>query len=465
MGENLSEIIEEYKVLDTNVLLHGGAKVLSAFKPKRKDKVTTLIIPLVVFNELDKFKRDMNTLGKNARAVANAIKEARKKEGGSLLDGVKLSDNYYVKSIRKYDDKLDKEFNGVLEQNKPDTVIFKTALSLHRQGKKVEFVTHDTILSNIADACGITVNEWEDFSVLTDYSSLYKGRRILSVRDGLIDSFYEKKRISLEEFIYCEDEKTIRYVEKNSLFSNEYFLLKSLEASKKTALARYDAVKQKLVPLHPLTEKNIGNLTCKNYEQKFAMDALLTPDISLVHLIGPAGTGKTILALAAACYGVMEKIYKKIFITKPLVASGKKDIGFLPGSKEEKLKSWVAPIYDNLPLLITNEKEIKQFSESYIEAEASTYLRGRSLPEIFFILDECQNATPDEVKTTVTRIGEDSKVVLTGDPSQIDDPYLSDTNNGLCHSNERMKKEDFVATIFMEQCVRSKLSEAAAKLL
>lgn len=427
-------------VIDTNVLLHDPEALLKF--PK-----SNIIIPVIVLEELDKMKRLPNDLGKNSRAVFRFLDSLNYLDKGDLHHGVKLENESTVRIQLEY--KTDNHINLGLLIN--DNRIIMSALLLHDKGEKVVFVSKDLAARIKAEAVGLEVEDYENLKF--SYDAIYKGIRKIEAEKHAIDVFYKDGAISLPEFEKARP--------------NEYYILTSPEHS--SAVGKYDDVKKVLTPL--LKTSGTWGIKPKNVEQRCAMDLLLRDDIKLVTLIGKAGTGKTLLALAAGLRKVFDEgVYTKILISRPIVPLGR-DIGYLPGTKEEKLLSWMQPIYDNLEYLCDSSgseanETLKWVMESKkIEMEAVTYIRGRSLPRMYMIIDEAQNLTPHEVKTIISRAGEGTKVVLTGDPTQIDNPYLNEDSNGLTYTIGKFSDRKIYGQMFMEKTERSELAAIAAEIM
>ena len=453
----------EYKVLDPYIVLHGGKKAVYAFKPTNPNKTNYVVLTPDLWTELMKHQDDVGEFGRNVREFSEEVKLLREQRRTSLEEGIKIDENYHLVSIREYNPGLDREVDPRVGST-PQTRTFKTALTLHRKGKKVELITNNPTLANLANSYGVPVSEWKDLKSVQDPSQIYRGRRDLLMPEDFIDAFYAGGRITLEE-LACDPELEA-IMRDNPFVRNEYFFIQGRTKRDVSALGRCVRTndgQDVLQKLNPLTEDKIGRIECVDYEQRFAMDALLDPAIPLVILTGSAGTGKTLLAMTAAYFGWKHEWFKKALISKPIVDSGRKGIGFLPGSKEEKILPWVAPVFDNLGL-ISSEKDVELFKR-IIEVEASAFLRGRNFPNLFFLLDEGQNCTRGEMKTVVTRMAKGSKLVVTGDTSQIDDPYLDETTNGLSHLIQATRGQELVATVHLKNCKRSPLADMGAKLL
>ena len=450
---------EHYKVADTNLFLLDPA-ALDAFK--KKDKINYLIIPFAVLEELDKFKddRDDDARRRNARKTLEKIKEYKAKYGGSLMQGINVGKNYIIKSMYQYNQIVDEKYGKALSgiSNNNDIKILKIALSLKEEGKNVELVTNDNGLFDIADALGLEVNDWIDKRAVKNAEDIYKGWRDIYLLNEQINLLRSGKKIDLKK------------IGLENVIANEYLNIISKENGTSALRARYDAMEKKINQINDSKKTySIGGL---NMHQRFAIDALTNPSIEIVHLIGVAGTGKTLLALAAGLeQAADEEIYDVVMAARPIVTVGH-DIGFLPGDVQEKLSRWMQPIYDNLDYLVEakNKKDKREhieylFDQGMISIEPLTYIRGRSLPKRFFIIDEAQNLDPDEIKTIITRAGKGTKIVLTGDPTQIDKKALSALTNGLVYSSEKFKGQPNSATIYLTECERSGLAAQAAKLL
>jgi PhoH-like ATPase len=316
-------------------------------------------------------------------------------------------------------------------------------------------VTKDVNMRIRGDALGLTAVDYDTERVTIE--DLYPGHREVGASAGQIDALYA-------------DGGTAVAVD-GGLYANEFVLLKD-ETTGKSALARNDKASGKVVPVKKLRE-GVWGIRPRNKEQHYALDLLLNDDIKLVTLVGKAGTGKTLLALAAGLQKVTEEdIYGKLLVSRPIFPLGR-DIGYLPGDIEEKLNPWMQPIYDNLELLLglnrSDKKEGRSYQElvdlGFVQVEPLTYIRGRSLPNVYMIVDEAQNLTPHEVKTIITRAGEGTKIILTGDPYQIDHPYLDSSNNGLTTVAERFKQEALAGHITLAKGERSPLAELATQVL
>jgi len=438
-------------VLDTNVLLHNAQSIESF-----QDNI--VILPMAVIEELDKFKKSADELGRNARQVIRRLDDLRKK--GSLCEGVELDNGNGTKSagiLKIMTGKGTIDNISELDYDLPDNRILRMAYQLHKQGENVTLISKDINLRLKADALGIQVEDFEKQKV--NFDELFSGNREIEVPGNMIDELYQNKTITI-------DNPDI------ALYPNEFALLKNDSNPKHSALA---IAKQNNV-LNLISTKGdeaIWNIHPRSKEQRMALALLMDPEIQLITLVGQAGSGKTLLALAAGLEQVLKmKTYEKILVSRPIVPLGK-DIGYLPGGKEEKLSHWMQPIFDNLDYLMHTEKKdlsVRKYVDDLmrnhiLELEAITYIRGRSIPRQFVIVDEAQNLTPHEVKTIVSRAGEDTKMVLTGDPYQIDNPYLDASSNGLSYAVERMKSLPIHGHITLRKSERSVLAAAAAEHL
>lgn len=435
--------MEKYFVLDTNVLLHD-AGALFAFGDNR------VVIPIEVLEELDKFKGQTNELGRNAREVVRTLDRFR--QHGSLGQGVPIEGTggmlfVDLKPARLHDIGLDRDV--------PDNRILGVAWRLQKEGRQVIFVSKDINLRIKSDALGITTMDFEKEKVNID--RLYTGWREIRVPGPAIDQFTASGTLALEE----------------PLFPNEFVLLRDEERPKRTVLARRaNDDPKRIEPLRSSGEA-VAGVAPRNMEQRLAFELLLDDSIPLVTLVGKAGTGKTLLALAAGYWKtVKDGEYEKILVSRPIMPLGR-DIGYLPGTKDEKLEQWMKPIFDNLKFILreknhshdTNKKVQELTRQGIVEMEALTYIRGRSIYDQFLIVDEAQNLTPHEVKTIISRAGDETKLVLTGDPYQIDNPYLDSASNGLTYVAEIMKTQPVAGHMLLTKSERSKLAAVAAEVM
>lgn len=426
-------------VIDTNVFLHHPKSLLQF--PR-----SHVIVPIAVLEELDKMKRLPGELGKNARETIRLLDSLKNVGKGNLHKGVLLSNGATIRVQPEI--KFVNKYNFELSIN--DNRIVLAAFLLQEQGEKVVFVSKDFAARIKAEAIGLEAEDYENLKF--SFESFYTGMNKLEIPKHEIDLFYKDGKLSLPE------------LKSNP---NEYFVMTSPEKS--SAVGRYNTFEHSIESL--TKSGNLWGIKPRNVEQKCAVDLLLRDDIKLVTLIGPAGTGKTLLALACAMHKVFDEgIYSRILVSRPIIPLGR-DIGYLPGTKEEKLFTWMQPIYDNLEFLCgatggePNDTLKWVMDSKKIEMEAVTYIRGRSLPKMFIIVDEAQNLTPHEVKTIVSRAGEGTKVVLTGDPTQIDNPYLDKDSNGLTYAVGKFMEHKIFGHIFLEKTERSELAALAAEIL
>ncbi|UVI32174.1 PhoH family protein [Paenibacillus spongiae] len=438
-------------VLDTNVLLHDP-QAIYAFDDNE------VIIPAVVLEEIDSKKRLADEIGRNARTVSRLLDGMR--EEGHLHAGIPLQGGGLLKVELNH-----RSFVRVQEmfgEMSNDNRILAVALNyfLEEQGKEdprpVVIVSKDVLVRIKADVLGIMAEDYLSDRVVRP-SEVYGGYMTVFVHPSVIDEFYTYRFLTI---------KTLQLNTK--LYPNEFVILRDEMGTSKSALLKVSQDGVKLEPLY-LSNEPVWGITARNAQQRMALELLLNDDIPLVTLTGKAGTGKTLLALAAGLSKVEdEHKYKKLLIARPVVPMGK-DIGYLPGEKEEKLRPWMQPIYDNLEYLFDTKKsgDIDKILMGLgsIQVEALTYIRGRSIPGQFIIIDEAQNLSRHEVKTIVSRVGEGSKIVLMGDPEQIDHPYLDAVSNGLTHIVERFKQESISGHMTLEKGERSKLAQLAADLL
>lgn len=429
-------------VIDTNVLLYDP----SAIKQFNQNDV---VIPLIVLEELDGLKKHSNELGNNARNVIRYIDGL--KGSGDLKIGIAIPEGPKVRISLHAQNTKSTHFPLPLDRN--SNKILLMAYMLKEKGEHVVFVSKDFVSRVKAEAMDIEAEDYENLKV--SFEKMYKGMKEIEVSKQEIDLFF--KEGSLPDVA-------------QPFYSNEYCHMQAGPQS--SALCRYSSKKKRLEPLLH-APKAIWGITPLNMEQRCAMDLLLRNDIQLVTMVGPAGTGKTLLALACGMHMAFDdNKYNRILVSRPIVPLGK-DIGYLPGTKEEKLYHWMQPIYDNLEYLceITSGEgngasSLEFIMESKkIEMEAVTYIRGRSLPKMYMIIDEAQNLTPHEVKTVISRAGHGTKVILTGDPTQIDNPYLDKDSNGLTYTVSKFRNQSIFGHISLDKTERSELAKIAADLM
>jgi PhoH-like ATPase len=438
-------------VLDTNVLLHDPLS-LFAFDDNE------VIIPSVVLEEIDSKKRLADEIGRNARNISRELDGMRAL--GELHNGVTLPNGGLLKVEMNH-----RRFVRVQElfgEMTNDNRILAVALNYHMEeqekgsGRPVIIVSKDVLVRVKADVLGITAQDYLSDRIAS-VSDQYTGHSTLHVHPAVIDEFYSTRSLGVNQL-------GIRV----KLNPNEFVILRDELGTSKSALLKVTSDGLKLEPLH-MSNDPIWGITARNAQQRMALELLLNDDIPLVTLTGRAGTGKTLITLAAGLMKVEdEHRFKKLLIARPVVPMGK-DIGYLPGEKEEKLRPWMQPIYDNLEFLFDTKKagdlDKILMGLGSIQVEALTYIRGRSIPGQFIIIDEAQNLSKHEVKTIVSRVGENSKIVLLGDPEQIDHPYLDSQSNGLTYLVERFKEEGISGHVTLEKGERSKLAQLATERL
>ena len=427
-------------VIDTNVLLHDPNS-LFAFEDNE------LVIPLVVLDELDKKKNGPDETARHARMVIRSLDKMRVQ--GNIHKGVTNDRGGVIRVELNHKDKCPTD----LDPQRPDNRIISVALGIKEEvgdTRKVILVTKDINLRVKCDALGVNTEDYNADSVAENASSIYEGSKELDVDDAIVDALYAEGFVDASGL--------------GEFYPNQYVCIKSTITPKKSGLARFE--KGMLVKIK--TPGDVWGISSRNKEQAFALDALFNPDIKLVTMIGKAGSGKTLLAAAAGIAQLLDThAYKKLIMTRPVQPLGK-DIGFLPGDINEKMRPWMAPLQDNLELLFSDKGANyldMQREAGLIEVEALTYIRGRSIPRSFIIVDECQNLTAHEVKTIITRVGDGSKIILTGDILQIDNPFIDSVDNGLSWVIEKFKNYPIAAHITLHKGERSELATLAAEIL
>ncbi|HVK61471.1 MAG TPA: PhoH family protein [Bdellovibrionales bacterium] len=430
-------------VVDTNVILFDALAI-------KKFRGADIHIPISVIEEVDRFKRDLGENGRNARQFSRFIDTLREK--GKLSQGVQLEDSpthIFVNSDFQVEG-LGKE----LDAEKADNRILATAIALQKAfpNSKVDLITKDINLRIKADVFDVAARDYEPEKV--DVDEMYEGHRVADVDPEVIASFYKDRIITKETF---------------GLMANQYVIMRDLSNPSHSAIGRMSEKDGGIVPLLSPTE-SIWGIHPRNVEQTFAMDALLNDEILFVSLVGKAGTGKTLMALAAGLYKTLDEgRFQRLLVSRPIFPMGR-DIGFLPGDVEQKLNPWMQPIFDNVEFLMGADKKAagraqELINQGMLNIEPLTYIRGRSIPNQYLIVDEAQNLTPHEIKTIVTRAGQGTKVVLTGDAYQIDNPYVDSATSGLTYSVERFKGQRIAAHVTLTKGERSELAELAANIL
>ncbi len=437
-------------MLDTNVLLQDPYSIFS-FEDNE------VVIPAVVLEEVDSKKRYMDEIGRNARQVSRLIDNLR--EAGKLHEKIPLENGGTIRIELNHRSFL--QLQDIFVEKTNDNRILAVAKNLSIEeaakeyGKPVILVSKDTLVRVKADAIGLISEDFLSDRVVED-ELLYTGFMEIHVSLDILDQFYEKGQLMISE------------IAQKTFYPNQFIILKDVLGSSSSAIGMIDQSGLKIKKM-VFDHEHIWGIRPRNVQQTMAIELLLRKDLPLVTLVGKAGTGKTLLALAS---GLMQTEdygdYKKLLVARPIVPVGK-DLGFLPGEKEEKLRPWMQPIFDNLEYLFNTKKpgEIEAILAGMgsIEVEALSYIRGRSIPDQFIIIDEAQNLTKHEVKTILTRVGEGSKIVLMGDPEQIDHPYLDAYNNGLSYVVERFKDQMIAGHVKLVKGERSGLAQLAADLL
>ena len=429
--------------LDTNVLLTDYKSIYGYGN-------NDIIIPLKVLEEIDKHKKRHDGVGANARGIIRILDGLRAK--GNLHKGVRLRRGLGIVSVKRFDSKY---FPLDLDRRDPDNQIICTALTEKSKTKrKVIVVTRDINMRVKCDSLGMLCEDYISEKVVQDTSQLYTGFTLHLVDDQVIDHFYAGEDVFIEK-------------DEIKLGAQQFVMLVSNQNEKKTALAKFVDYNFPVRKVNDYQKNGVWGLRPRNKEQQFALDLLMDENVSIVTIIGKAGSGKTLMAIASGLEQVIESgRYKKMVVSRPVEPMGK-DIGFLPGTMEEKMRPWLMPIQDNLEFLMNghNSNIDHYFDDKTIEIEALTYIRGRSISKAYIIIDEAQNLTIHELKTIITRVGEGSKIVLTGDIEQIDNVYIDSTTNGLSYAVEKFKTYDLSGHVTLQKGERSKIATLAAKIL
>jgi len=426
-------------ILDTNVLLHDPRSLFS-FQDNE------VIIPLVVLDELDKKKQGHDETAKHARMVIRSLDKMR--TTGSIHKGVPTPAGGVVRVELNHRDQCPAD----LDPDRMDNRLISVALGIKQDcsDRKVILITKDINLRVKCDALGVVTEDYNADSVAESPNSIYEGSKEILVPGETINELYRDENILSDGY--------------GEFHENQYVCMRSNVDEKHSALAKYS--KSCLIKIK--TFDNIWGISSRNKEQAYALDALFNPNIKLITMIGKAGTGKTLLAAAAGISQVLDNhVYRKLIMTRPVQPMGR-DIGYLPGDIDDKMRPWMAPLQDNLDLLFSEKGSNyldMQRESGVIEVEALTYIRGRSIPRSFIIVDEAQNLTLHEIKTIITRIGDGSKLVLTGDILQIDNPFIDSVDNGLSCVVEKFKHHPIAAHITLQKGERSELATLAAEIL
>ncbi len=436
-------------VLDTNVLLHDPT-ALFQFEDNE------VVLPITIIEELDRFKKQPEVTGRNARQTSRTLDQLRLQ--GRLTEGIALENGGSLRVALCSAQTLE-QLPPELEGDSGDNAILAVASEFKKQCQcPVILVSKDTNLRIKADALGLLAQDYQTDKIQAD--ELYTGYSELIVESSTIEQFFSEKQIVLE----------------TELLANQLVTLIDAVNPHHTALGRVADSRKQLLPLFTIPSSGIARIRPRNREQQFALDLLLEESIPLVTLIGKAGTGKTLLAIAAGIHQVAdEKRYNRLLISRPVIPMGR-DLGYLPGEVTEKLTPWMQPIYDNFDLILGTQNPSKKpahwrrgheelLEMGLLQIEPLTYIRGRTIPKQFLIVDEAQNLTPHEVKTILTRAGVGTKIVLTGDIEQIDNPYVDGASNGLTYVVERFKNDVLAGHVTLLKGERSSLAEQAAVLL
>ena len=440
--------VKKNYLLDTSVCLTDSESIL-------KFGNHDIFLPLKVLEEIDKHKKRQDSVGINARKIIRSLDELRAK--GNLQKGVRLGKGKGVLKVMSYEFARSAKFPSDLNKNIPDHIIIATGMAVAAASpkRKTIIVSNDINMRVICDSLGLLAEDYTSEEVVNNTDELYDGFNEILADDEIIDRFYSDEKIYLDEVDVEE-----------KLYSNQYLLLSSMANPKKTCLARFEDHQS---PLKKIIHTGIPdwNIKPRNKEQSFAIDMLLDPSIRLVSLIGRAGSGKTLCAIAAGLQQAIgnDNLYSRLIVSRPVQPMGK-DIGFLPGTMEEKMLPWLMPIQDNLKFLVGDSVSLEMYMQKgKIEIEALTYIRGRSISDAFIVIDEAQNLTRHEIKTIITRIGENTKIVLTGDIEQIDNIYVNETSNGLAHAVESFKDYKLAGHITFRKGERSELATLASKVM
>ena len=441
-------------VLDTSVLLTSAISVYSFGN-------NDIVIPLKVLEEIDKHKKRQDSVGSNARNVIKIFDELREK--GNINKGVKIGEGFgklQVFQIPEDDWDLPKE----LDKKVPDHIILQTALSYSKSMSnptRMIMVSRDINMRVISDSIGLKSESYDPDVAISNREEVFKGWREVLIDDEIIDRFYSNEEIYIDE----EEHPNIN--------TNEFLMLISNINDKRTALARFVSYEQGIKHVRKF-DSGLFGFNSRNKEQSYALDLLTNDDVKVVSLIGRAGSGKTLCALAAGLEQTLgnprernkEPRYTKMIVSRPVQPMGR-DIGFLPGTLEEKMEPWLAPVRDNLQYLLGNDQMMVQdyLERGMIEIEALSYIRGRSIANAYIIIDEAQNLTRHELKTIITRVGEGTKIVLTGDIEQIDNIYINETSNGLVHAVEKFKSYEVAGHVTLIKGERSEVATLGAKIL
>ena len=439
-------------VIDTSVFLTDSSCL---FKFGNND----LFIAHKVLEEIDKHKKRQDSVGFHARQIIKALDELREK--GSLSKGIRLGKGMGILKVEE----ASRPLPGSLSMRVPDHQILGVALAIKEAfpKRKTIMLSRDINMRVIADACGLISEDYETIKVVEDVDKIYTGFLEIVVDDELIEQFYADEEVFFDELF--QKEKKVK------LYPNQFLIMISSSNPKKSALARFVLDEKPIEKIRDDYKNLTMGIIPRNKEQKFSYDLLFDDSIKFVSLIGKAGSGKTLMAIAAGMEQTLSlkksnNKYSKIVVSRPVQPLGK-DIGFLPGTMHEKMMPWLMPIQDNLETIMGEDKTyLNEYVErGKIQIEALTYIRGRSINNAFIVIDEAQNLTAHEVKTILTRVGENTKIVLTGDIEQIDNIYTNETSNGLTYAVEKFKHHDISGHITFLKGERSRLATISSKIL
>lgn len=435
-------------VFDTNVILHDFKSIFSF-------EETNIVIPIIVLEEVDKFKKGSDTINFNAREFIRELDSLAEnsKDKDIFTNGVILSNK--SKIFIDVNNEEREDFKKIFSGNIPDHKILSSAYNIKCENLRVVLITKDINMRMKARSLGINTQDYN-----TD-----KIEKLSSLFTGIENISGDNAKIYIEEL---KNNNEIGIKSEHSIYPNTYLCYRINEEDE-AVIGKYKENSNSIV--HVNTDISAYGIKPRNEEQAMALDILLDNSVPLVTVMGKAGTGKTLLALAAALEKRRE--YRQILLARPIVALSNKDLGFLPGDVNSKLEPYMQPLFDNLSVIqhihsddSDESKNIRKMLENEkIVISPLAYIRGRSLNKIYFIVDEAQNLTPHEIKTIITRAGEGTKIVFTGDIHQIDTPYLDERNNGLTYLIDRTKAEVLSATVTLEKGERSKLAELAANVL
>jgi len=433
-------------VLDTNVILHDFNSIYNF-------EENDIVLPIVVLEELDHFKKGNETINFHARQFMRELDKIS--EGKSFKNGISLGEgkgNLFINIKQQFSE----EFEDSFTEKIPDHKILSVANNLLKKNNesKVILISQDINLRMKAKALGIETQDYETGKVANIETLHKKIQKFDDFDMNLINKLYQESTIDIKD---CKFDKNPQ--------ANDYFILRN---GKSTVLAHYN---KKEKTINKVEKKRTYGIKARNSEQTFALDALMDSNIKLVTITGKAGTGKTLLALAAALQ--QRKKFQQILLARPIVPLANRDMGFLPGSATDKITPYMQPLFDNLTVIKHsvgfNSKDSTNIDamlkEEKLLITPLAYIRGRSLSNIFFIVDEAQNLTPHEIKTIITRAGENTKMIFTGDIYQIDSPYLDMKSNGLSYLTDKLKGHDIFAHVKLVSGERSQLAELASNLL